>query len=79
MATSYWYGQFFKNQLDGTAVVDFDTDTLKVALTITFDEREAIVLLRALQSHDRPLFDRVVEALRRERLTILHPADPPRP
>ena len=33
MATSYWYGQFFVNQLNGTTVVDFDTDTLKCALT----------------------------------------------
>lgn len=32
MATAYFYGPFLKNQLDGTAVVDFDNDTIKCSL-----------------------------------------------
>ena len=31
--TAKWYGVPIKNQYDGTAVVDWDTDTIKVALT----------------------------------------------
>jgi hypothetical protein len=31
--TSKWYGVPIKNQYDGTAVIDFDTDTMKAALT----------------------------------------------
>ena len=30
--TAKWYGVPIKNQFDGTAVVDYDTDTIKVAL-----------------------------------------------
>ena len=32
MATAYFYGLFLKNQLDGTAVVDFDTDVIRCSL-----------------------------------------------
>lgn len=32
MATIAKYNKFLKNQMDGTAVIDFNTDTIKVAL-----------------------------------------------
>ena len=31
--TAKWYGVPIKNQYDGTRVIDFDTDTMKTALT----------------------------------------------
>ena len=35
MATLEYFDQFLKNQNDGTAVIDFDTNTIKVALSNT--------------------------------------------
>lgn len=43
--------------------------------TLTFDENEGLTLLRALQAHDKPLFDRVSEALNRDTLVVWKPAD----